>query len=88
MLSRFSCVWLFATLCIAAYQVPLSVDSPGKNTGVCRHVFFQGIFPTQGSNLPILCLLHGRQILYHWVTGEAHSQPYCGAYLNVAKSKS
>ena len=30
-------------------------DSPGKNTGVGCHVFLQGIFPTQGSNL---CLLH------------------------------
>ena len=25
----------------------------------------QGIFPTQGSNLHLLCLLHCRQILYH-----------------------
>ena len=39
---------------------------PGKNTGVgC----FQGIFPTQGSNLHFLCLLHCRQTPYplsHW----------------------
>ena len=36
-------------------------DSPGRNTGVGCHAFFQGIFPTQGSNphLP-LC----RWILY------------------------
>ena len=34
---------------------------PGKNTGVCCHFLFQGIFPTQGSNLG---LLHCRQILY------------------------
>ena len=26
-------------------------DSPGKNTGVGCHAFFQGIFPTQRSNL-------------------------------------
>jgi len=26
-------------------------DSPGKNTGVGYHALFQGIFPTQGSNL-------------------------------------
>ena len=37
-------------------------DSPGKSTGVGCHALLQGIFPTQGSNL---CLLHGRQILYH-----------------------
>ena len=43
-------------------------DSPGKNNGVGSHSFFQGIFLTQGSNLP---LLHCRLILEHWVTREA-----------------
>ena len=33
------------------------------------HALLWGIFPTQGLNL---CLLHQRQILYHWATGEAH----------------
>ena len=33
-------------------------DSPGKNTGVGCHSFLQGIFPTRGSNLCLLCLLH------------------------------
>ena len=33
-------------------------DSPGKNTGVGCHALLQGILPTQGSNLPLLCLLH------------------------------
>ena len=33
-------------------------DSPGKNTGVGCHAFLQGIFLTQGSNPPLLCLLH------------------------------
>ena len=42
-------------------QAPLSMDSPDKNTGVGCHALFQGIFPTQGSNLG---LLHCRQILY------------------------
>ena len=32
--------------------------SPGKNTGVGCHVLLQGIFPTQGSNLRLLRLLH------------------------------
>ena len=32
--------------------------------------FFQGIFLTQGSNLPLLWLLHFRRILYCWATGE------------------
>ena len=33
-------------------------DSPGKNTGVGRHALLQGIFPTQGLNPLLLCLLH------------------------------
>ena len=33
-------------------------DSPGKNTGVDCHALLQGIFPTQGSNLRFLRLLH------------------------------
>ena len=32
-------------------------DSPGKNTGVGCHALLQGIFPTQGSNQHLLCLL-------------------------------
>ena len=37
-------------------------DSPGKNTEVGCHAFLQDIFPTQGSNLLLLHLLH-------WQTG-------------------
>ena len=33
-------------------------DSPGKNTGVDCHALLQQIFPTQGSNLCLLRLLH------------------------------
>ena len=40
-------------------------DSPGENTGVGCH-FLQGIFPTHGSSLHLLCLLHWQVILYHW----------------------
>ena len=36
-------------------------DFPGKDTGLGCHFLFQGIFPTQGSNVG---LLHCRQILY------------------------
>ena len=32
-------------------------DSPGKSTGVGCPALLQGIFPTQGSNLHLLCLL-------------------------------
>ena len=43
-------VRLFATLWTVSYQAPLSMDSPGKNTGVGCHFLLQGIFPTQGLN--------------------------------------
>ena len=39
----------------------------GKNTGVACHFLLQGIFPTQGSNLILLHLLH-------W---QADSLPLC-----------
>ena len=32
-------------------------DSPGKYTGVGCHFLLQEIFPSQGSNLSLLCLL-------------------------------
>ena len=51
-------VWLFVTARSAAHQAPLSMDSPGKNTGEGCHVLLQGISPTQESNLSLLCLLH------------------------------
>ena len=43
------------------YRLPGSSahgDSPGKNTGVSCYALLQGIFPIQGSNLHLLCLLH------------------------------
>ena len=46
-------------------QALLSVDSLGKNTGVGCHALLQGIFPTQGGNKHLICLLHWRQVLYH-----------------------
>ena len=68
-------VQLFATRWTAVRQAPLSMGSPGKNTGVGCH--FQGTFSTQGSN-PYL--LHCRQLLYHWATRDnsktrCHLQP-------------
>ena len=47
------------------------LDFPGKRTGVSCHAFLQGIFPTQGMNPPLLCLLHWVWILYRWATREA-----------------
>ena len=56
-LSRFSCVQLCAILWTVACQAPLSMDSPGKNTGVGRHALLQGIFPTLWLHPNLLCLL-------------------------------
>ena len=57
---------LCPTLCNPMDYSPARLLSPwdfsGKNTGVGCHFLFQGIFPTQGSNLSFL---HCRQILYH-----------------------
>ena len=38
-------------------------DYPGKNTGVGCHALLQGIFPTQGLNPCLLCLLHRQATL-------------------------
>ena len=43
------------------YQAPLSMDFPGKNTGVGCHFLLQGIFQPQELNLGPL---HCKQILY------------------------
>ena len=58
-------LWVHAQSCPAlcdptdcSLQAPLSMYSPGKNTRVGCHVLLQGIFPNQGSNLHLLCLLH------------------------------
>ena len=40
-----------------AHQAPLSIEFPGKNTGVSCHFLLQGFFLTQGLNLCLLCLL-------------------------------
>ena len=65
MLSRFNHVQLFMTLWPASLLCPW--DSPGKKTGVGCHALFQGIFPTQGSNLCLLASYTGRWVLYHYL---------------------
>ena len=49
---------LCATLWTVALQAPLSMGSPGKNTGVGCRALLQGIFLTQGLNSNLLHLLH------------------------------
>ena len=53
-----SYVRLFVTLWTLDHQAPLSIELSSKSTGVGCHFFLQGIFPTQGSNPHLLCLLH------------------------------
>ena len=51
-------IQLFVTLWTVAHQAPRSIECPGRNTGVGCHALLQGIFPTQGSHLGLLHLLH------------------------------
>ena len=68
-------------------QFPWYGDSLGKNTGLGYHTLLQGILPTQGSNLSLLHLLHCRQILYHWTTGEAHLFDTDNVYMEILISQ-
>ena len=61
--SRFSHVWLFVTLWTVIHQVPLSVGFSRQEYWSGCHALFQGIFPTQGLNSHLLCLLHCKWIL-------------------------
>ena len=54
-------------------------DSPGKNTEVGCHTLLQGIFPTQGSNPPLLHLLH-------WLVGSLPPAPPGKPIHGIAKS--
>ena len=60
-------VWTYElwTLWTLARQAPLSVRSPGKNTRVGCHAPLQGIFPTQGSNPPLLLSPALAAVPYH-----------------------
>ena len=49
-------------------------DSPGKNTRVDCHALLQGIFPIQGQNPHLLCLLNWQAVCLPLVP------PYTGIY--------
>ena len=57
----------FATLWIMVIRLLWPWDSLGKNTRVGCHELFQGIFPTQRSNLHLLCFLHQQTDSLHLV---------------------
>ena len=67
------CVCVCAQLCLTLCD-PMDCrllclwDYPGKNTGVSCHFLLQGIFPTQGSNLCLLCLLHWQADFFYHLT--------------------
>ena len=60
-------VLLSATLLTVAQQAPLSMEFSRQKYLSGLHFLLQGIFPTQGSNPPLLGLLH-------W---QADSLPLC-----------
>ena len=73
-------VWLFATPWTVAHQDPLSMEFSWLEYWSGCHFLLQGIFLTQGSNLPLLCLLHWPVILYHCATWEVTAiNPVCKA---------
>ena len=69
MLGHFSHVQLFTTLFTVASQVPPSMGFSRQEHWSGLPYSPPGSFLTQGSNP---CLLHGKWILYHWTTWEAH----------------
>ena len=59
---------LFLILWTVACQAPLSMGFSRQEYWCGLPYPLQGIFPTQGSNLRLLRLLHCRRILYRWAT--------------------
>ena len=57
-LNHFSHALLFAMLWTIACQAPLSMGSSRQESWRGFHAPFKRIFPTQGLNLCLLCLLH------------------------------
>ena len=53
-------------------QAPLSMGFSRQEYWSGCHSILQGIFPTQGSNPRLLCLLHCKQILYPLNHGGSH----------------
>ena len=60
----------WATQVSGSCQAPLSIGFSRQEHWSGCYAFLQGIFPTQGLNSHFLQLLHCRQILPHWATGE------------------
>ena len=77
-LSRFSHVQLCATRWTVARQAPLSMGFSRQEYWSGLHVFLQGVFPTQGSNPHLLCLLHWQAGSLPLVPpGKPHAESLC-----------
>ena len=75
--------WLFVTLWTIAHQAPLSMRFPRQEYWSGLPCPPPGIFLTQGLNPSLLQqLLHCRQILHRWATGEAEI-----SYASIEKEK-
>ena len=68
----------FAILWAVACQAPLSMGFSRQewDAGVGCHFLLQGIFPTQGSNLSLLCLLHWQESSLPLAPPGKHFSPY------------
>ena len=55
-----SCLTLCNTMDSSQPGSSIPGDSPGKNAGVGCCALLQGIFPTQGSSLHLLCFLYSQ----------------------------
>ena len=66
-----SCVWLFSTPWTVTRPTPLSMASPGKDTGVGCHFLLRGSsWPRDWTHISCVSRV-GRQVLYHSATWEA-----------------
>ena len=63
----FSHVWLFAIAKTVACQAPLSMGLPRQEYWSGLHFLLQGIFPTQGQNPCLLCLLHWQVVFFFFL---------------------
>ena len=70
-LCRFSCVWLFAMLWTEPAGLLLGFSRQEYWSGC--HFLLQGIFPTQGSNPHLVCLLHWQAFFTTRATWEDHT---------------
>ena len=78
--SHFSLVWLCSTIWTVSCQAPPSLGFSRQEYWSGFHVLLQGIFPTQGWNLHLLCLLHWQVGSLPLVPPEKHHALLCLIY--------